>query len=50
MNSEAFANESFWIHPENTGGLYKPWPILCFAGGEDGIKFNFVELEVWGLE
>ena len=43
--SEAFAAESYWIHPQNTGTLYKPGNILCFADGQDGIKFDFVDFE-----
>ena len=44
----AFAHNSWFVHPENTGNLKIKNGGLYFAGGTDGI-FKSLDIEVWGL-
>ncbi len=46
--SEAYAKNSYWVHPENTGNLTIRHGCLCFAGGNN-IYFKCLDVEVWGL-
>ena len=47
-NSIAYANDGYWVHPENTGNLTKIDDSLYFAGGNDH-NFKCLDVEVWGL-
>ncbi len=47
-DSSAFAWNSHWVHPSNTGNLKKEDGNLYFAGGDD-MSFKCLDVEVWGL-
>ena len=47
--SIAFADNAYWVHPQNTGNLMiDKYGELDFAGG-DNRYFRSVDVEVWGL-
>ncbi len=46
--SEAWAWNGRWVHPENTGNLTIDGSDLCFAGGKNR-NFKCLDVEVWGL-
>ncbi len=47
--SEAFANNRYWVHPENTGNLkIDGYGNIFFAGGND-MNFKCLDVEAWSL-
>ncbi len=46
--SQAFADNDYWVHPLNTGNLKIRDGCLFFAGGNNW-NFKCVDVEVWGL-
>ena len=50
QKSAAYADNNYWVHPQNTGNLTNLDGCLLFAGGnEPFIDFESLDVEVWGL-